>query len=314
MAHLRKHIHILLLFFMMIFASEAMANEVKAGFLYSLSDATGTIPYNWVKLSSDPVRHEIYVINPTDLTIRIFNDQGMELYRFGDDLSLGYVSDLALDESGDMLVLTVKGGAYGLVRADYRGDPKGRVELKDFPPAYSDGFAPRSLVYRSGNIYLVDKGQMKVAVIDLEGRFKTGYDLAPLLKIGEKKRLETGIEGFSVDSKGNLLFTVPTQFIAALLSPKGELKTFGIKGSSPGKFNIVGGIVADDRGYIYVADTLRCVVMVFEPDFTFKTEFGYRGAEPDNLIAPMELVVEDGKVYVTQSRNRGVSVFRVSVT
>ena len=236
------------------------------------------------------------------------------VYSFGDDLSLGYASDLAVDEQGNMLVLTVKGEMYTVARANYRGDTKGSIELKGFPPAYTNGFSPRTLAYRAGHIYLVDKGRLKIAVTDGNGRFETGYDLAPMLRVDEKKRLENDLVGFSVDPQGNLLFTVPTIFTAGVLSPDGKLKTFGTKGSTPGRFNIVGGIAADDKGYIYVADTLRCVVMVFDRDFTFKTEFGYRGTEPDNLIAPMDIVVEDGRVYVTQSRSRGVSVFRVSIT
>lgn len=315
MSPARKHILLILLCLALVVPVQpAGAEEVKASFLYALSDATGTIPYNWVKLSADPVKHEVYVVNPSDLTIRVFNDQGMEVYSFGDDLSLGYVSDLAVDEQGDMLILSVKGAMHALARANYRGEPKGVIELKDFPPAYTDGFSPRTLAYRAGHIYLVDKERMKVAVTDGEGRFETGYDLAPLLKVEEKKRLETDMVGFSVDPQGNLLFTVPTTFTAGVLSPDGKLKTFGTKGSTPGKFNIAGGIAADDKGYIYVADTLRCVVMVFDREFTFKTEFGYRGTEPGNFIAPLDIVAMDGRVYVTQSRSRGVSVYRVSVT
>ena len=315
MSLLRKHtVHILLFLALIVSVRQAGAEEVKASFLYALSDATGTIPYNWVKLSADAAKHEVYVVNPSDLTIRVFNDQGMEVYSFGDDLSLGYVSDLAVNEQGDMLILSVKGAMHALARGNYRGEPKGVIALKDFPPAYTEGFSPRTLAYRAGHIYLVDKERMKVAVTDGEGRFETGYDLAPLLKVEEKKRLETGIVGFSVDPQGNLLFTVPTIFTAGVLSPDGKLKTFGTKGSTPGRFNIVGGIAADDKGYIYVADTLRCVVMVFDREFTFKTEFGYRGTEPENFIAPMDIVAMDGRVYVTQSRSRGVSVFRVSVT
>jgi DNA-binding beta-propeller fold protein YncE len=309
-----SYIRFLLFLALIVPVRSAGAEEVKGNFLYALSDATGTIRYNWVQLSTDPVRHEVYVVNPVDLTIRIFNDQGMEVYSFGDDLALGYVSDLAVDEQGDLLVLTVSGAAHSLVRGNYRGEPSGKIELKNFPPEYAGRFSPRSLAYRDGRIYLVDKEQMKVAVADRDGRFETGYDLAALLKVEEKKRLQTGIVGFGVDSQGNLLFTVPTLFTAGVLSPDGKLKTFGSKGSAPGKFNIAGGIAADDKGYIYVADTLRCVVMVFDREFTFKTEFGYRGNEPDNLIAPMDIVAMDGRVYVTQSRSRGVSVFRVSVT
>ena len=91
----------------------------------------------------------------------------------------------------------------------------------------------------------------------------------------------------------------------------GKVRAFGTRGSSPGKFNVVSGIAADDNGNIYVADTLRCVVMIFDREFNFRTEFGYRGLEPGNLIAPMELTVDSDRVYVAQTRSRGVSVFRV---
>ena len=65
-------------------------------------------------------------------------------------------------------------------------------------------------------------------------------------------------------------------------------------------------------GYIYVADRLRSVVLVFDPSFRFQTEFGYRGDRPSSLIVPDDLAIDGkGNVYVGQAANRGVSVFRV---
>jgi outer membrane protein assembly factor BamB len=98
------------------------------------------------------------------------------------------------------------------------------------------------------------------------------------------------------------------------MTPDKKMRMFGTRGSSPGKFNIVSGITADDQGNIFVTDTLRCVVIAFDKDFNFKTEFGYRGLDPGNLIAPMELVVNNDRVYVSQSRSRGVSVYRIFTT
>ena len=63
-------------------------------------------------------------------------------------------------------------------------------------------------------------------------------------------------------------------------------------------------------GYIYVADRLRSVVLVFDHNFVFQTEFGYRGGQPSNLIVPDDLAIDArGNVYVAQAANRGVSVF-----
>jgi hypothetical protein len=54
--------------------------------------------------------------------------------------------------------------------------------------------------------------------------------------------------------------------------------------------------------------------MIFDKDFKFLREFGYRGYGPGNLIAPMELTVDDrGRIYVSQSARRGVSVFQVKI-
>jgi hypothetical protein len=90
------------------------------------------------------------------------------------------------------------------------------------------------------------------------------------------------------------------------------LTEFGRSGSGRGKFGVAAGIATDEMGYVYVADRLRCVVMVFDRDLQFQTEFGYRGDQPSNLTAPDGLAIDSsGNVYVGQAANRGVSVFRV---
>ena len=128
-----------------------------------------------------------------------------------------------------------------------------------------------------------------------------------------RKALEyVELNGFTVDGQGNMFFTVPVLFSAFRLSPEGELREFGRSGSGPGKFGVVAGIAVDELGYIYVADRLRSVVLVFDPSFGFQTEFGYRGDRPSSLMVPDDLAIDrKGNVYVGQAANRGVSVFRV---
>ena len=61
-----------------------------------------------------------------------------------------------------------------------------------------------------------------------------------------------------------------------------------------------------------MADRLRSVVLVFDRDLRFQTEFGYRGDRPANLFVPDDLAVDRrGNIYVAQAANRGVSVYRV---
>jgi hypothetical protein len=166
-------------------------------------------------------------------------------------------------------------------------------------------------------------------VVDTNGYFKTGYDLKPVLteylpddEVSERELeatdrdeqsiLDVAFSGFTVDRHENMLFTVSVLFSAFKLSPSGELRSFGRAGSGKGKFGIAAGIVTDDRGYIYVSDRLRCVVLIFTEDLGFVSEFGYRGAQPSNLIVPDDLAIDSrGNVYIGQAANRGVSVFSV---
>jgi DNA-binding beta-propeller fold protein YncE len=164
--------------------------------------------------------------------------------------------------------------------------------------------------YADGKVYLVDHAQMRVLVLDTAGRYLTSYDIAE--KLGEAaNRAQLGLRGFSVDREGNLLFTIQPLFQAYVMTPGGEVRAFGQRGSAPGKFNVVGGIARDDAGNFYVADMLKSAILVFSPEFRFVKEFGYRGRSPANLAAPYDIVVAGDMLFVSNRARRGVSVFRV---
>jgi hypothetical protein len=210
---------------------------------------------------------------------------------------------------------------------NYRGEHVSEIPLKNLPKAFSKA-RPNRVVYAQGSLYLVDSASLLVVVVDERGFFERGHDLNKVLRPSlsreraqreldnvdwKKKRLEfIELNGFTVDGQGNMLFTVPVLFTAFRLSPDGGVETFGKSGSGPGKFGVVAGIATDDMGYVYVADRLRSVVLIFDSSLQFQEEFGYRGDRPSNLIVPDDLAVDrNGNIYVAQAANRGVSVFRL---
>jgi DNA-binding beta-propeller fold protein YncE len=282
----------------------------KASFMFSLSDFTGRIPYSWVRVSVDEERNEVYVLNQNSL--RIFNEAGMEIHRFGDDLDLGHIADMAVEPSGDILLLAYKESRGEIINCNYRGIPKSTLRLSNLPDEFSK-FAPNRMIYRQGNLYFLSSIEMKIVITDSQGFFKKGYDLIPLLEREEKDRGNMEVNGFSVDWEGNILFTVSTLFRACILSPEGKIGWFGRPGSVPGKFNIVGGITKDSKGNYLVVDKLKCAIMVFDKNFKFITQFGYRGLKPDNLIIPNDIVIDNkDRIYVTQAGKRGISVFKLN--
>jgi DNA-binding beta-propeller fold protein YncE len=73
---------------------------------------------------------------------------------------------------------------------------------------------------------------------------------------------------------------------------------------------VAAGVAGDDKGNLFVADKGRNVVMMFDKDHQFVAEFGEYGDRPENLVRPEQVAWSPaGKLYVTQMRNRGVSVF-----
>jgi hypothetical protein len=281
-------------------------------FMFGVSSLTGAVPSSWARLAYDRERDELFVTHGG--VVRIFNRLGMEVYSFGADGDLGYVTNVALLENGDLVVLSYVDGVRQLIRCNYRGELIETIEPRSLPRELKLPFQPDAVVVRGGSLYLAETGNLRVVVLDPSGAFQRYYPLGDILGLDPKARREAAFGGFDVDGDGNLLFTIPTLFTAFVVSPKGQImRTFGVRGSSPGRFNIVGKLVRDDTGHSYLLDRLRSVVMVFDADLSFLGEFGYRGDEPENLVAPYDIAVGNGKVFVSQARNRGVSVFKVTI-
>jgi len=297
--------------FMVIGPADIRA-EVQTDFLYSLSNFSGTVPLNLARINFDEDRNEIYVTDTSNSGVRIFNAQGMEIYRFGDDWNLGSIIAAAVRKDGNILVLSQTISKNDIYLCNFRGEVISRLDLKGLPSGF-EGFSPSDMVYRHEKLYLLDNNAMRLLVTDSNGVSLVGYDLASLTEVEDKKRAQTAIGGLSVDREGNILFTIPVMFSAFKLTPQGKLSGFGRPGSAPGRFNNTGGIVADDRGYYYVADRLKSAVLIFDKNFKFVREFGYRGRKPDNLTGPRDLSLDaEGRLYVSQLASRGVSVFKIT--
>jgi DNA-binding beta-propeller fold protein YncE len=278
-------------------------------FQHKLSTAFGALPFMEAVLSWDPEQREMYVTG--DGSARVFNENGMEVYTFAEDPQVGTISRIAAIEGGDLLAQVYREGRLALVRLNYRGEFIREITPSGVPAGYESAVRQGFMRYQGGRIYLADRGAMRVVVLDLAGACVASWDLAE--KIGESdNRADLGVRGFNVDLQGEILFTVQPLFRAFVLSPEGEIRSFGVKGSAPGKFNVVSGIARDDAGNFYVADILKSAVLVFDGELRFVREFGYRGGGEGSLAAPDDLAVGADKLYVSQHARRGVSVFRIA--
>ncbi len=305
---MNARLHIALLASALVAPGAAMAEgPVDVSFLYSLSTTNGFIPFSGAQLAYDAGNKELLV--RADGLIHVFNESGMEVYTFGDNLDVGGIGSIAATEDGSILNLGATDGKPVIVRLNFRGELAGRIELSGVPAEHA-GFRPNELRYCDGRIYLADLGGMRIMVTDATGKFEKFFDVAALLNEPDKRQ-DLGLKGFNIDRRGNILFTVQPLFHGYVLSLEGKLQEFGKRGSGPGRFNVVSGIAADEKGNLYVTDILKSAVLVFDSEFRFIKEFGGRGRRPGNLAAPIEVEVGNGKIFVSQYGRRGVSVFKV---
>lgn len=276
-------------------------------YLHKLSTNFGNLPLSGVGLSYDPIHREVYVTG--DGPIRVFNDSGMETYTFRDSPELAATQGIAAMADGDLVALVRRSAGWALLRCTFRGDVIAEIVPRNVPEPYAS-LTPTAMRYANRKIYLSDNNAMHVLVLDETGEYVASYDLAEKIEAADK-RAELGIRGFGVDGEGNVLFTVQPLFRAFVMTPEGVVQGFGRRGSAPGKFNIVGGVARDGEGNYYVADLLKSAVLVFDPQFRFVKEFGYRGSRPGSLAVPDEIVIGGEKLFVSNRGRKGVSVFHV---
>jgi hypothetical protein len=285
----------------------ASASALTVSFLHKLSTLDGVVPFSGAQMSFDGAAHELLVYS--NGRVRIFNASGMEVFSMGDSPLVGHVAAVEPTEGGDLIALSWVEMNPVLLRLNFRGEFLERLQLTDVPPQFQP-FRANVMRYRGGRVYLADLGAMRILVTDERGKVEKSFDVAELLGVADRRE-QVGIKGFNVDPAGNMLFTVQELFRAHVLALDGTLRPFGQKGSAPGKFNVVSGIAADERGFHYVADLLKSAVLVFDRDLRFVKEFGGRGGTAGNLVSPVDVAAGDGKVFVSQYGSRGISVFKV---
>lgn len=302
--------------------AQAKGVQLQVGFEGLLTDFSGPVRSQWAQLDFEPDKQEIYTLEPGSNNIRIFNKHGMEVFMFGDQGDVVLAADIAGGNDGSIYLLARDFTAHAVQVLDFRGRPQANILPNGLPHKFGY-FSPNRLEYRNGLLYLLDTNAMKIVSMAPDGTVRQAVDIAEQLQniaasvsSGENKGVGLDITGFGVGNDGSIYFTAASVFRALRLNIDGTLEAFGSAGSGPGKFGVVSGIGADDQGYIYVADKLRSVVLIFGSNLVYQGEFGYRGGRPQDLIAPNDLAIDpkEGRLFIAQAANKGVGVYKVSVS
>jgi len=193
---------------------------------------------------------------------------------------MGASSDVTFDSKGHLYVLSR--GTKPLTEFDENGK---------FIRAFGDGLFTRShgiRIDKDGNIWTTDVGAHTV--------MKLSHDGEVLLTLGTK-----GKAGEWNEAAGTQLFNEPNDiaiaangdlFITQGHTPgagKGDprvlkfdkngkfIKTWGGKGTEPGKFDVAHGIAIDAKGLLWVTDRENQRIQIFDQDGKYIREVKYAG-------------------------------------
>ena len=212
-------------------------------------------------------------------------------------VNMGASSDIAFDSKGHLYVLSR--GAQPLTEFDENGK---------FIRSFGDGLFTRShglRIDKDGNIWATDVGAHTVMKLSPKGEV--------LLTLGTK-----GKAGEWNEAAGSRLFNEPNDIVIA---PNGDLfitqghtpgpgrgdprvlkfdkngkfiKTWGGKGTEPGKFDVAHGIAIDAKGLLWVTDRENQRIQIFDQDGKYIREVKYAGLPCSLEIGSQNIYMVNG--------------------
>jgi DNA-binding beta-propeller fold protein YncE len=170
-----------------------------------------------------------------------------------------------------------------------------------------DGFErPTGLVVAGDRLHVVDSLRHRVVSVSLAG--------AVIESFGEpgsgpgQLNYPTNI---ARSTDGRLFVTDTMNFRVQVFSEDGRyLRAFGRLGDGSGDFDKPKGIAVDSAGHVYVVEGMNDVVQVFDGSGAFLLAFGGSGSGDGQFWLPSGITIVNDVVYVADSANRRVQVFR----
>lgn len=208
---------------------------------------------------------------------------------------------------------------------------------------------PVGVALLGGRLYVSDAVDARIDVFDLDGDCTGGWALEPGSRVAglaadpQRSRLYAAdvgahqVLGFdplgnpvlrfgsrgsapgqfnyptwvALDARGNLYITDALNFRVQIFDPDGRwLGGFGRQGDGSGELARPNGIGLDREGHIYLVDGLFDAVQLFDDAGRYLMVFGGRGRGAGQFWLPSGLAVDGDRIYVADSYNRRVQVFR----
>jgi DNA-binding beta-propeller fold protein YncE len=189
-----------------------------------------------------------------------------------------------------------------------------RIQVFDLDGECAGGWALESGSRPAG--LAADAQRMRLYVADVGAHQILGFDPQghAVLRFGSRG---SGPGQFNyptwvaLDATGNLYVTDTLNFRVQVFDPDGRtLGAFGRQGDGSGELARPKGIGVDREGHLYLVDALFDAVQLFDREGRYLMVLGRRGHAAGQFWLPSGLAIDGDRIYVADSYNRRVQVFR----
>lgn len=112
-------------------------------------------------------------------------------------------------------------------------------------------------------------------------------------------------------ARNHLYVNDTMNFRIKVFDPEGRfISSIGGHGADAGLFSQPKGVAVDSEGHIYVVDAFVNHVQIFDPEDRFLLSFGQGGNGPGTFSLPMGIAIWNDEIYVADSHNQRVQVFK----
>lgn len=220
----------------------------------------------------------------------------------------------AIASCGEVALQSPVAAAFAGERLYISDAAAGRIEIVERDGncaagfSLGDGSRPAGVAVDESRrrLYVADVGNHCVVAFDFEGR-----EVARLGRRGSGPDELNFPTWLAVAPNGRIFVTDAMNFRVQVFDADGRVVThFGQQGDTSGSMARPKGIGVDRNGYVYLVDALFDAVQMFDGEGRYLMAFGGRGREPGRMMLPAGLAIDGDRIYVADSYNQRVQVFR----
>lgn len=242
------------------------------------------------------------IVSEEDLKSDTTFTSGLAAFLTGEKLPAGRIAEpmaLAVSDDGDRLYVSDP-MQHAVFRFDFKKKLFTKIEEVGFP----SGIA----LDAQENLYVVDTSKKMIAVIGRDGKIANEINDPTIERPN----------GLAIDKVNGKIYLVDTGNRDAKeqnvkiysLAGKRIGAIGGIPGGGFGQFSYPTFVTVDDKGNVYVSDTLNARVQKFDSNGKFLTSFGQMGTAWGEFDKPKGVALDSfGNLYVVDSGWSNVQIF-----